>query len=132
MERFGVVGYYEGRQINLQDPICISLPRSIIWPLCAHLSNEQAIMTDIGGDWRNLAEFIGLPPAIIQMIDDIRGRNSKAYTLLKLWDQKIPPNRGTLLKLIVALHNAGFAKSYLKELIITPLKGKITMLFLHF
>ena len=120
---FQIIGYYQGRPINLQDPICTSLPRCIIWPLCAHLSNEQAIMTDIGGDWRDLAEFIGLPSTIIQMIDGIRGRTCKAYTLLKLWDTKISRNNGTLLKLIIALYKAGFAMSYLKECIITPLQG---------
>lgn len=118
-------GSYRGRQINLDDPISISLPRDIILPLCTHLSGEQAVTLDFGGgDWRDLADFIGLPSQIIELIDESRD-GLKAYTLLKLWDRGIARNPGTLLKLIIALHESGFAGSYLQEFIVTPLQGEI-------
>jgi hypothetical protein len=56
------------------------------------------------------------------MIEDTRGRTCKAYMLLKLWDQGIPSNPGSLLKLIIAMYKSGFAGSYLKDFILTPLK----------
>ena len=119
--------YYKGRPIDLNDPICVSLPRDIIWPLCLHLSNEQAIIMDSGGgDWRTLADFIGLPLRIIETIEDYRGDKTKAFTLLKLWDRGIPVNPGSLLKLIIALHKSGFSESYLRDFIVTPLQGNAT------
>ncbi|XP_003388635.1 PREDICTED: uncharacterized protein LOC100636250 [Amphimedon queenslandica] len=119
-------GYYKGHPIDLNDPICLSLPRDIIWPLCLHLSNEQALIMDSGGgDWRTLADFIGLPLRIIEMIEDYRGDKTKAFTLFKLWDRGIPVNPGSLLKLIVALHKSGFRDSYLRDFIVSPLQGCI-------
>lgn len=118
-------GSYRGHPVGLQDPICVSLPRHIILPLCAHLSNEQAVIMDSGGDWRTLADYIGLPVRMIEMIEDYRGDKMKAFTLLKLWDRGIPRNPGTLLKLIIALHRSGFSESYLRDLIIKPLQGRM-------
>ena len=125
MSMLRTTGSYRGRQINLDDPICISLPRDIIVPLCTLLSGEQAVTLDHGGgDWRDLADFIGLPSQIIELIDESRD-GFKAYTLLKLWDRGITRNPGTLLKLIIALHEGGFGRSYLEDYIVAPLQGEI-------
>lgn len=123
------VGHFQGRPIDLHDPVCTSLPRCIIWPLCLHLSNEQAVKTDFGGgDWRDLAEFIRLPSRMIAMIEDYRGDKTKAFTLLYLWDRGIPRNPGTLLKLIIAMDKIGFADYYLRE----PLQGEQATMSLYY
>lgn len=119
------VGQYKRYQINLQEPICTALPRSIILPLCIELSHEQAVMTDYGGgDWRDLAEFIGLPSTMIRLIEEYRGDKTKAFTLLDLWDRGISHNPGTLIKLIIAMDRGGF-NALLRDFIITPLEGKL-------
>ncbi len=114
--------FYRGREINLDGPVC-SLPYDIIWPLCAKLSNETHVDLDgRGGDWRNLAGHIGLPVTAIDLIRDSKDR-TKAYALVKLWDQGIRKNRGTVRKLVVALYDAGFGESFLKYDLLKPLLG---------
>ena len=113
---------YSGREIHLDGPIC-SLPKDVIWPLCAHLSIESPVELDgRGGDWKDVADFVGLPPTAIDLIKQHQDR-TKAFTFFKLWDQGIKKNRGTVRKLIIALYEAGFGQSYLKDHVLDPLLG---------
>ena len=117
---------YKGHEVDIDGPIC-NLPREVIWPLAANLSIPSPVDLDgRGGDWRDLAGYIRLPITTIDLIEDSGGK-TKAFTLLKLWDRGIKKNRGTVRKLMVALHEAGFGDSFLKDFMLKPLLGIITL-----
>ncbi len=114
--------FYRGREIDIDGPICC-LPREIIWPLCANLSLESPVdVTGRGGDWRDLAGHIGLPTIVIELIQRSSER-TKPYALFELWDNGIVKNRGSVRKLIIALHEAGFKDSFLGDHLLNLLMG---------
>lgn len=107
-------------EIDLDGPIC-GIPKDVIWPLCAHLSLESPLhVVGRGGDWKDLADYVGLPTIAIDLIKD-RNDKTKAFTFFKLWDRGIKKNRGTVRKLIIALYEAGFSESYSRDHLLEPL-----------
>ena len=113
---------YRGYEIELDGPIC-GLPRNIILPLCLNLSLETLVDTSgIGGNWKDLAGHVGLPTIIIELIEQCADR-TKPYTFFELWDNRIKKNVGSVRKLIIALHEAGFGDSYLRDYLLNPLLG---------
>lgn len=118
---------YSGSELDIDGPIC-SLPVRLLKPLCAKLALDISVDVDgHGGNWRDLAGHIGLPMAMIELIESFKDR-TKPHTLFKIWDEGISRNPGSIRKLIIALFELGI--SYLEDDLLIPLMGKVYLIVL--